>query len=157
MSRILIVDDEAGVLNALRRLLSRAACRYGRLVYTLEVETFDTPQAALERAGVAAFDLVLADFHMPRIDGVEFLARFRQIQPDAARMILSGTGDIELLNQTLQRAGVFGTLLKPWNDEFLMAMIAEALTHRDLQLEKRALARNETTAGAPPSDDPKPT
>lgn len=57
MSRIMVVDDEEGILKALRRLLLRAPCSYGRLVYTLEVEIFDSPHAALDRARVAAFDL----------------------------------------------------------------------------------------------------
>ena len=139
MSRIMIVDDEEGILNALRRLLLRTPCNYGRLVYTLEVETFDSPRTALERARVAAFDMVLSDYHMPRMNGVEFLAQIERIQPDAARMILSGTSDIDLINQSIHRANIYGMLLKPWNDDFLMSMIAEALNHRDLRLEKRAL------------------
>ena len=140
MSRIMIVDDEQGVLNALRRLLSRAPCAYGHLVYALEVETFDSPLAALDRARVAPFDLVLSDYHMPRMDGVEFLRQIAEIQPDAARMVLSGCNDINLINQSIQGADIFGMLPKPWNDYFLMSMIAQALNHRDLVLENRALA-----------------
>jgi DNA-binding NtrC family response regulator len=141
MSRIMIVDDEEGILNALRRLLLRAPCSYGKLVYTLEVETFDSPHAALDRARVATFDLILSDYHMPRMDGIEFLKQIEQIQPDAARMILSGCSDINVLNQTILRANIYGMLPKPWNDYFLMTMIAQALNHRDLQLENRELAR----------------
>jgi DNA-binding NtrC family response regulator len=141
MSRIMIVDDEQGILKALRRLLLRAPCNYGRLEYKLEVEIFDTPQAALERARVATFDLVLSDYHMPRMDGVQFLAKIEALQPDAVRMILSGCSDINVLNQTIRRANIYGMLPKPWNDYFLMSMIAQALNHRDLLLENRELAR----------------
>ena len=141
MSRIMIVDDEEGVLNALRRLLLRAPCSYGRVEYKLEVEVFDTPHAALERARVAAFDLVLSDYHMPRMDGVQFLAQIEALQPDAIRMILSGCSDINVLNRSIQRANIYGMLPKPWNDYFLMSMIAQALNHRDLMLENRELAR----------------
>ena len=140
MSRIMIVDDEEGILKALRRLLLRAPCSYGRVEYKLEVEIFDTPQAALERARVAAFDLVLSDYHMPRMDGVQFLGRIEELQPDAVRMILSGCSDINVLNQSIHRANIYGMLPKPWNDYFLMSMIAQALNHRDLVLENRALA-----------------
>jgi len=146
MSRIMIVDDEQGVLNALRRLLQRAPCTYGRLVYALEVETFDSPLAALERARVASFDVVLADYHMPRMDGVQFLGEIEKILPDAARMILSGCNDINVLNQTIHRANIYGMLPKPWNDYFLMSMIAQALNHRDLLLENRELARKAQVA-----------
>jgi two-component system probable response regulator PhcQ len=140
MSRIMIVDDEEGILNALRRLLVRAPCRYGRLVYELKVETFASPDAALERARQESFDMVLSDYHMPSMNGVEFLARIEQIQPDAARMILTGCDDIDLINNTMLGANIFGVLPKPWNDSLLMSMIAQALNHRDLLLENRALA-----------------
>lgn len=150
MSRILVVDDEEGILKALRRLLLRAPCSYGRLVYTLEVEIFDSPHAALERARVAKFDLILSDYHMPRMNGVEFLAQVEQLQPDATRMILSGCSDINTINQSIHRANIYGMLPKPWNDYFLMSMIAQALNHRDLLLENRELARKAQVAREEP-------
>lgn len=140
MSRIMIVDDEQGILSALRRLLVRTPCRYGSLTYALEVETFESPVAALDRACAAHFDLVLSDYHMPQMNGVEFLRQIKEIQPDAARMILSGCNDINVINQSIHGAGIYGMLPKPWNDYFLMSMIAQALNHRDLLLENRALA-----------------
>lgn len=146
MSRIMIVDDEEGILKALRRLLLGAPCTYGQLVYTLEVEIFNSPQAALDRARVAPFDLVLSDYHMPRMDGVQFLKAIEEIQPDAARMILSGCNDINLINQEIRRANIYGMLPKPWNDYFLMSMVAQALNHRDLLLENRELARKAQVA-----------
>lgn len=146
MRRIMIVDDEPGILNALRRLLLRAPCGYGQLQYKLEVETFDTPHAALDRARVAAFDLVMSDYHMPRMDGVQFLAQIEALQPDAIRMILSGCSDINVLNQSIHSARIYGMLPKPWNDYFLMSMIAQALNHRDLLLENRQLARKAQVA-----------
>lgn len=146
MSRIMIVDDEVGVLKALNRLLRRAPCTYGCLTYALEVETFDSPNSALERARVMSFDLVLADYHMPRMDGVEFLAQIEHILPDATRMILSGCSDINVLNERIHRANIYGMLPKPWNDYFLMSMIAQALNHRELKLENRDLARKAKAA-----------
>lgn len=141
MSRILIVDDEEGILKALRRLLLRAPCSYGNRVYTLEVEIFDSPINALERARDTSFDLVLSDYHMPRMDGVQFLGEIEKLQPDAARMILSGCNDINVLNQSIHSTNIYGMLPKPWNDYFLMSMIAQALNHRELLLENRELAR----------------
>ncbi|MBI5108573.1 MAG: response regulator [Rhodocyclales bacterium] len=139
MSRIMIVDDEEGVLNALRRLMLRAPCRYGRLAYALEVETFASPDEALARARTVPFDMILSDYYMPAMNGVEFLAQIEPIQPDAARMILTGCDDIELINNSILGANIFGMLPKPWNDSLLMSMIAQALNHRDLLLENRAL------------------
>jgi DNA-binding NtrC family response regulator len=140
MSRIMIVDDEEGILNSLRRLMLRAPCRYGCLVYELEIETFVSPDEALDRAKVVPFDMVLSDYHMPSLNGVDFLAQIERIQPDAARMILTGYDDIELINNSILGANIFGMLPKPWNDSLLMSVIAQALNHRDLLIENRALA-----------------
>ena len=140
MSRIMIVDDESGVLNALRRLLLSVPCSYGRLTYKLEVETFDTPVAALERARQESFDLFLADYRMPGMNGVEFLAQVREIQPDAARLIISGYADLNAFADAVNGADIFRFLSKPWNDYVLVSAIAQALNYRELMLENHQLA-----------------
>ena len=140
MHRLMIVDDEPGVLSALRRLFKARPCAYGRLSYTLEVETFDTPAAALARAAEAAFDVVLTDYKMPDMDGVQFLIALRNIQPDAARIVLSGMADLDSLTCGISEAGTTRFLPKPWNDDLLLNTVAEALTLRTLQLEKAAAA-----------------
>jgi CheY-like chemotaxis protein len=138
MNRILIVDDEPAVVAALQRLLKTHPCRYGKLDYRLEVETFNSPQQALDRAREASFDLVLSDYHMPGMNGIEFLGAFRQLQPDAVRIVLSGLADIDEITPALLDIDTRRFLPKPWNDSFLMACIAEALTLRELELERRA-------------------
>ena len=97
MSRILIVDDEQAILNSIRRLLRLVPCSCGGTTYELTVEAFTSPKAALERAAHAAFDLALVDYRMPEMDGIELLRRLREIQPDAARLILSGYADLNAL------------------------------------------------------------
>ena len=94
MSHIMIVDDETSILQALRRLLRVAPCAYGNSNFDLEVEIFDSPLAALERARHHPFDLFLTDYRMPGMDGVAFLKAVKDIQPDAARLILSGYADL---------------------------------------------------------------
>jgi len=140
MSRIMIVDDETGVLNALRRLLLSVPCTYGRLTYALEVETFSDPVAALARAAEEPFDLFLADYRMPGMNGVEFLARAREIQPDAARLIISGYADLNAFADAVNGAEIYRFLSKPWNDYVLLSAIAQALNYRELMLENRQLA-----------------
>lgn len=140
MSRLMIVDDESGILNALRRLLLSVPCSYGCLTYTLEVETCTTPAAALERAREQAFDLFLADYRMPGMNGVEFLAEVRQIQPDAARLIISGYADLNAFVEAVNGADIYRFLSKPWNDYVLVSAIAQALNYRELMLENRQLA-----------------
>jgi DNA-binding NtrC family response regulator len=131
VNRILLVDDEANVLKALRRVL--APERY-------EIELFEDPQAALIRAAVERFDLVLSDYRMPRMDGVEFLGAFKDVSPDTVRLILSGYADLDALMGAINHAEIYRFISKPWQDYDLKATLADALRHRDMLLENRRLA-----------------
>jgi len=162
MNRIMIVDDESNVLKALRRLLLSVPCSYGCLSYQLEVETFTTPAAALERAAQQPFDLFMSDYRMPGMNGVEFLAQVRKIQPDAARLIISGYADLNAFADAVNGADIFRFLSKPWNDYVLVSAIAQALNYRELMLENRELAarasveRVTMSKRTPPADDAAP-
>lgn len=140
MSRILIVDDEESILRSLRRLLSRTPCVAGDKVYRLEVECFSTPMAALEQSRAVAYDLVLSDYRMPGMDGVQFLKAFRELQPECARLILSGYADLDGLIAAINDAGISRFLAKPWNDYELVAAVGQALALRDLAIENQRLA-----------------
>jgi len=140
MSRILIVDDEEGILKALRRLLSMTPCVAGDKRYTLTIDIFSTPLDALEKARHTAYDLVLSDYRMPGMDGVQFIKAFRELQPDAARLILSGYADLNGLIGAINEAGISRFLSKPWNDYELVSAIGQALALRDLTLENQRLA-----------------
>lgn len=154
MNRIMIVDDEPGILNALRRLLLLVPCTYGRLTYKLEVETFASPLAALERARVQPFELFLADYRMPEMDGVKFLAQAREIQPDAARVIISGYADLNAFAAAVNGADIYRFLSKPWNDYVLVSAIAQALNYRELMLENRQLAQQASLSVAGSASQP---
>lgn len=140
MSRILIVDDEAAILKSLQRLLRLAPCTYGEQHFSLEVLTYDSPQAALAAARSEAFDLFISDYRMPGMDGIEFLKAAKQLQPDAARLILSGYADLNALVRAVNEVGIDRFIGKPWNDYDLMSAIGQALAHRQLLLENRQLA-----------------
>lgn len=140
MSRILIVDDEELILKSLKRVLSLTPCTAGDRQYKLTVDVFSSPGAALEKARHTAYDLVLSDYRMPQMDGVQLLKRLREIQPDAARMILSGYADLNGLIAAINEAGISRFIAKPWNDYELVSAIGQALALRDLTLENQFLA-----------------
>ncbi|MBL0169073.1 MAG: response regulator [Propionivibrio sp.] len=135
MLRIMLVDDESNVTRALRRTLTRAL--QGE---SFAIETFDDPRLALERAGEVDFALVLSDYRMPPMDGVEFLKRFRIMQPDAVRLILSASSDVEALLAAINQAGAFRYILKPWDDTDLVYIVREALLAFKEQSANRRLA-----------------
>lgn len=135
MKRLLLVDDEANILQALRRTLMRAF--QGE---ELRIELFEEPHAALARAEETAFDLVISDYRMPTMDGVSFLKAFRALQPDAIRLILSGTTDFDILVSAINEAEIHRYLIKPWSDEEVVATVRTALEKHAQTLEDRQLA-----------------
>lgn len=134
MLRIMLVDDEVNVTTALRRTLSRAL--QGQLH---QIETFDDPNLALVRANEEDFSLVISDYRMPPMDGVEFLKRFRIMQPDAIRLILSASSDVDGLLAAINEAGAFRYILKPWDDIELVMVVREALFQFGEQAANRKL------------------
>ena len=131
MWRLMIVDDEENILNALRRALK------GRGT----VEAYSSPKAALARAGEGIpFDVVISDYRMPEMDGVAFLNAFRAIQPDAERIILSGYADFDALIAAINQAGISRFIPKPWEDFELALAVDQASERRRLLLENRRLA-----------------
>ena len=132
-TRLLLVDDEPGVLHALERLLNR------RLPHSPVLECFTDPKAALERAWEVPFTLVISDLRMPGMDGLAFLKEFGQIQPHALRLMLSGASDFDVLVQAVNEVGLHRYLLKPWDDEPLCAALQGAIA----EAQRQAEARNE--------------
>jgi len=104
MKKILLVDDEQNVLNALQRELKDL----------YEIKVFDNPVAALECCRKTQFDLVIADYKMPEMNGIEFLKQFGQIQPDASRVVLSGEADLDTLIRMINETHIYRFLAKPW-------------------------------------------
>lgn len=140
MYHILLVDDEQNILNALRRqLMSPLFHGEGRCRF--KVESFTSPGEALKRAGEGIpFDLVISDYRMPEMDGVTFLKSFRNIQPHAERLILSGYADLDALIGAINQAQIYRFIAKPWTDHDLLTVISQALAHHDLLLENQRLA-----------------
>ncbi len=140
MHRILLIDDEPGVLGALNRLLRHTPLVVSGQESPLKVEAFASVREALARAAEIAFDLVISDYRMPEMNGVEVLKRLRALQPDCARVILSGYTDLNGLIGAINEARIDRFVAKPWNDFELTSALAQILEIRALRMENEALA-----------------
>ena len=122
MKRLLIVDDETSVLHALRRLLRRQF-----KAEQLGVELCADPLQALQRLYEVRFDVLISDYRMPRLDGVTLLARAKELDPRAVRMMLSAAADFGTVVAAVNLAGVFRYIPKPWSEPQLLADLHAAL------------------------------
>lgn len=105
-----------------------------------EVTTAEDGQEAAERLETEAFDLIVSDMKMPRLDGMGLLARATQLAPDTEFIILTGHGNLENAVEAFKTGHVFDYLLKPLDDiHELDAVAARALERRRLLQENGRL------------------
>lgn len=129
MYRVLLVDDEPNILSALRRSLAAIDARQldGE---ALHFEAFTSPEAAIQRSDEADFDLVISDYRMPSMNGVEFLARVMELQPAVPRMIISGYADREAIIAAVNEVNLTRFVEKPWDDDALRQAVVSILGGR---------------------------
>ena len=117
MSRLLVLEDEAGFQNLLRDVLAGAG------------HDIVSAQTGLEALGLAAdspFDLLLVDNRMPGITGLEFVKRFREMDPRAPVIMMTAYADVEVVVAAM-RLGVNDFLVKPFDLRTLLPMLERLL------------------------------
>ncbi len=135
MRRILLVDDEPSVLSALQR-------SFRQLISSdeIRIEVHTSPLKALQRVAETRFDLVIADYHMPEMDGVSFLCQVKQSQPETIRMMLSASADFNTILGAINQAETLRYIPKPWEVDDLQSAYDLACQRYDQLLEERRLA-----------------
>lgn len=131
MSNILIIDDERAIRKTLSEILS--------------YEGFKVDEAADGEAGWKMFceknyDVVLSDIKMPKIDGLEFLGKATEKNPDVPVIMISGHGTIETAVDAVKK-GAFDYVAKPPDLNRLLITIRNALDKNNLSKETRVLKR----------------
>lgn len=142
--RVLLVDDEPGILNALTRSLRHGTAE--GLWPALRIEAFTDPVAALARACEQAFALAISDYRMPGMTGARLLAQLRDLQPDCRRVILSGYTDSDGLMAAINEAQITRFFTKPWNERELLYGVRQLLQEQRAALETGLLAEQQRLA-----------
>jgi two-component system probable response regulator PhcQ len=131
-AKILLVDDEPNVTDALKRALRREP---------YEILTATSGAAAQEILGRHRVDVVISDEQMPGMSGSVFLAEVRKQFPQTIRMILSGQASLEAAVRAINEGEVYRFFLKPCNPADLAITIQQALAHKRLEEQSRRLLR----------------
>ncbi|MBC7452743.1 MAG: response regulator [Massilia sp.] len=134
MRRILLVDDEVNVLNALVRAL-----RQQLAIDEVQIEAFSNPLDALQRCCECNFDIVISDYRMPELSGIDLLHTLKEIAPCTVRMMLSASTEFDTVRSAIAEAQVFRYIAKPWHMPELLEAIRQALVQRDALLEQQLL------------------
>jgi DNA-binding NtrC family response regulator len=140
--RVLLVDDEQRILDALRRTL------HGRY----KVETANSGPDALTVLSASLTDptsgpiaVIVSDMMMPGMNGADFLTKARDVAPDAVRMILSGQADLTSTIAAVNNADLFRFLTKPIDSPTLITALDAALRQYELVISERELLRSTLT------------
>lgn len=122
-NKVLFVDDDMNVLKAFKRLFRDE---------DFEIETESDSIKALEMVKTGFFQVIVSDYRMPEINGVEFLKRVSIMSPRSIRIILTGHADVDNSVSAINEGHVYKFLTKPWDDEFFKLEIREALEFQQL-------------------------
>jgi response regulator RpfG family c-di-GMP phosphodiesterase len=137
--RILCVDDEPHVLDALRDILRRN--------FDVRVATGGEEALAILGEDPDGFAVVISDMRMPGMSGSDFLRAARAVAPDAVRMLLTGHADLEAAIRAVNGARLFRFMTKPCDSGELVQSCAAALEQHRLQIAERVLLE-QTLRGA---------
>ena len=121
---IVIVDDDEMVLTSLSSFLD--------LETGYQVKIFLSAGKALEFIAGNEVDRVISDYLMPEMDGITFLARVRDLKPEAPRIVLTGYADTENAIKAINDVGLFQYIEKPWDNDDLLIVLRNGLEKRKL-------------------------
>jgi response regulator RpfG family c-di-GMP phosphodiesterase len=120
--RILLVDDEDIVTTSIKSFLN--------LETEYEVVVFNSPRRALDYLSNTPVDLVVSDFLMPEMDGIQFLLEVKKLYPQTVRILLTGYADKENAIKAINEVGLYQYIEKPWDNEEVQLVIKNGLEKR---------------------------
>ncbi len=132
MHNILIVDDEVGILESLKGILEDEGYKPA---------TAESGEACLDITRKRPFDVILLDIWLPGIDGLEVLAKLKEMEDGPEVVMISGHGTIETAVRAT-KLGAFDFLEKPLSLDRTLIVVKNALERRKLRNENRDLKRN---------------
>ena len=143
-TRILFVDDDERIINAVRALFRQ----------DYDVTAVVGGEAALAAIKENPPHVIVSDQRMPGITGVELLRQARELAPNAVRILLTGYTDLAALVGSINQGEIFKFVMKPWDNAELKKTVAEAVRIA-LELEATATKPEKPDEPAPPPVNPR--
>ncbi len=128
--KILIVDDEKDMLVLLQRIISEETDH--------ELFTTANPLKAIELFNNQAFDLVITDLKMPKMDGIRLLEEVKKSRPKTSVVILTAYATIETAVEAIQK-GAYDYITKPFRRERILLTIDKVMKWQEMVRENLAL------------------
>lgn len=129
-NKVLLVDDDFNILQAYTRALR------SNFKVSTATNGADGLQILKEEG---PFAVVVTDYRMPKMDGIQFLAHTKGLTPDTIRIMLSGQADMEVSIQAVNEGNIFRFLNKPCPTEQLIKVLNAATEQYRLVMSEREL------------------
>ncbi len=122
MRRILLVDDEEDILDSLKSVFESA-------ILKSTVRTATRAQDALKLLATETFALIVTDYRMPGMDGLEFAREVRKVDPAVPIIMMTAFPDATLADRA-KEAGVGLVIVKPFELQFVVQLVAGVIEGR---------------------------
>lgn len=122
--KIVVVDDDDTIISALKTLFFVED-------YT-DAELFTDPYLALEYLKDNTPDLIISDFVMPDMNGLEFLSKANDLYPDVSKILLTGYADKENAIKAINEVGLYKYITKPWENDDLILNVKNGIERSNL-------------------------
>jgi DNA-binding NtrC family response regulator len=126
---ILIVDDEKSILFSLKAALKKEG---------YQVKSAENPDEALKLMEPGAFQVIISDYNMPGMNGMEFLQQVKQIDPEVVFILMTAYGSEKLAIEAMKQ-GAYDYFSKPFDIEEMRVIVAKACERFSLAFEKKSL------------------
>ena len=132
--KILFVDDDPNILSGFERIF--------RKHFTICTAPDAESAYKIITGGEGPFAIVVSDMRMPGVDGVQFLAKVREMSPDTIRIMLTGLSDIEIAINAINEGSIFRFLTKPCPPDTMMKALLTGLQQYNLVTAEKVLLEN---------------
>lgn len=127
---LLVLDDEENILKSIKRIF---------IADNFEVAATSDPSEAMQILSKEKIKVVLSDYRMPTVTGVQFLSHVKEEYPDTVRILFTGYADVATAEEAINISHVYRFVNKPWNVGELKGIIYQAMQYYDLVVENRKL------------------
>lgn len=126
---VLFVDDDKAILDYVKEIFVDRGCR---------ALTVDNPLAALEILGQEQVAVLVSDYHMPGMTGLELIEQANGVSPETVKIIMTAYADLSVALRAINQCQVFKFVPKPWKPREMVDTVKDALRrYRTLQAIRR--------------------
>ena len=128
-AKLLIIDDEIKVINSLNRIFDKDI---------FEVLIASEPEDVLTIIENQELDIIICDYNMPLMSGIDVLKYSKKIRPRTVRILITGNCDLDIAISAINEGSIYYYISKPWKNEEVLGVVKKALDYKRDQ-DKKAL------------------